>query len=121
MPPATGVLPPESPVAAPRGVTESPSSRLTASGGLAALPVLREDGHLGKPLGLRGGVVPVDEEVFSLVVDVSGSDLLPEVIDDGFVSMAHPSDVWKKSAFASQVYSDKGSRCQDEIAAGKSG
>ena len=84
MPPAMGVLPPERPVAAPRGVTESPSSRLTASAALSPSRFSGKTATSGRALDLRGGVVTVDEEILPFMVDVFGSDLLPEMIDDGF-------------------------------------
>ena len=59
-------------------------------GGLQSLPVLRKDGHVGKPRDFRCGVITVDEEILSFMVDVSGADLLPEVIDDGFVQHGIP-------------------------------
>ena len=59
-------------------------------GGLQPLPVLRKDGHVGKPRDFRCCVITVDEEILSFMIDVSGADLLPEVIDDGFVQHGIP-------------------------------
>ena len=49
MPPAMGVLPPESPVAAPRGVTDEAFLAADRKSGPQPLDILGENSHVGKP------------------------------------------------------------------------